>query len=279
MTARDREELLNDRYGDQPKPKQMIWNDHVERLLAHRSVRNFLSEPLPEGALETLVAAAQSASASSNLHQWSVVAVSDPEIKAQLAELSYSGSVGSKATYINEAPVVLLWVADTSRNHEISTNGGGSTEVYDYLDAFLMASIDTALAAQNAATAAESIGLGVCFLGVMRNQSAKVAELIGLPKYAYVTFGMCIGIPDPVRPSGVRPRPRQDVVLHHNSYNSERPTGWLEDYEKAFLQFRELLGMKQKTWAGSVRFATTMPYMDGRENLRDAVEERGYLLR
>lgn len=279
MATREQEELLEARYGDQPKPETTIWNGHIEHLLAHRSVRSFLPGPLPSGAIETMVAAAQSASTSSNLHQWSVVAVSDPKVKSQLAKLAVSKAVGSKSVYIEEAPVVLLWVADTSRNHEISASNGGTTEVYDYVDAFLMASIDTALAAQNAVVAAESMGLGVCFLGVMRNQAAKVAELIGLPKYAYVTFGMCVGVPDPARPSGIRPRLRQDVVLHHDRYETDRPAGWLEDYEKAFLEFRELLGMRQKTWAEAVKSATAMPYMDGRENLRQAVEERGYLLR
>ena len=58
--------------GTQP-PAQ--WNAVLETMLAHRSVRGFLPDALPDGTLELLVAAAQSASTSSNLQVWSVVAV------------------------------------------------------------------------------------------------------------------------------------------------------------------------------------------------------------
>ncbi|WP_308013476.1 nitroreductase family protein [Streptomyces beigongshangae] len=68
-----RDALLEARYGQQATPENIIWNEQIEALLAHRSVRAFTDEPLPNGALETVVAAARSASTSSSLHQWSPV--------------------------------------------------------------------------------------------------------------------------------------------------------------------------------------------------------------
>ncbi len=64
------------RRDDSLKPSQ--WNETLDTLLAHRSHRNYLKEPLPPDALDIIVAAAQSASTSSNLQVWSVVAVEDP---------------------------------------------------------------------------------------------------------------------------------------------------------------------------------------------------------
>ena len=279
MATPEQDQLLQARYGGQAVPEHIVWNEQVAHLLRHRSVRAFLPEQLPTGALESIVAAGQSASTSSNLHQWSVVAVTDPVTKAELAHLARSESAGTRAAYIEEAPVVLLWVADMSRNHEITADRGVHPEVYEYVDAFLMASVDTALAAQNGVVAAESMGLGVCFLGMMRNHAKELADLIGLPKYSFVVFGMCVGRPDPARPGSIRPRPRQEVVLHRERYHMARPAKWLESYESAFHQFRERLGMSRKTWTTAVAYASTKPYMDGRENLRQAVEERGYLLR
>src|SRR5208282_3363001 len=64
------------------------WNDTLATILNHRSVRAFLPTRLPAGTLDLLIAAAQSASSSSNLQLWSVVAVEDPDRKARLSELA-----------------------------------------------------------------------------------------------------------------------------------------------------------------------------------------------
>lgn len=274
------QELLDARYGKGRTPENVIFNDQVRGLLSHRTVRTFLPEPLPEGALETMVAAAQSASASSNLHQWSVVAVTNPDLKKQLQHLARSESMGhAEQPYIAETATVLLWVADMSRNQAITEAHGGDTEVFEHLDSFLMSSVDAALAAQNAAVAAESIGLGFCYLGSLRNHAKELAELVNLPHLSYVAFGMAVGVPDQNRPSDIRPRPSQSVVLHHNRYEAAPLEQWLDGYEETFQEFRTRNQMKPKTWLESVTYASTKPYMDGRENLRETVQDRGYLLR
>lgn len=104
---------------------------------------------------------------------------------------------------------MLLWVADLSRGAGITKDAGKEPVVLDYLDSFLMASIDAALAAQNAAVAAESMSLGIVYLGVMRNIAKEVADIINLHDYSFVTFGMAVGLPDDTRTSSVRPRPAQ----------------------------------------------------------------------
>lgn len=273
QTAR-RAELLEQRYGIGREPKGIIWNDQVEHMMKHRSVRKYRTDPLPEGALETMVAAAQSASTSSNLHMWSVIAVTDPVIKSDLYRTSGHGN-----PFIEIAPVFLLWVADQSRNNSISKANGGSAIVHEHLDAFVMATIDTALAAQNAALAAESLGLGTVYIGGMRNKSKEVADLLNLPNYSYVTFGMAVGYPAQEAYVRLRPRPSQEVVLHRNYYESDRAVR-ISDYEEPFKSFREELGMKDKTFVEAVGFsANDLRYMDGREKLRHTVEGRGFKLR
>ncbi|MCA1185422.1 MULTISPECIES: NADPH-dependent oxidoreductase [unclassified Saccharopolyspora] len=272
--------LLRARYGDQPAPATILWNQQVEALLAHRSVRAFTDEPVPEGALETIVAAAQSASTSSNLHQWSVVAISEPETKRELARLTRSARTdGGGYDFVADAPTVLLWVADMSRSHAISSAHGGDPVVTDYLDAFLMASVDAALAAQNGMVATESLGLGGVYLGSLRNHAEELAELVDLPPYAYVVFGTAIGIPDETRPSAVRPRPAQNVVLHHEKYDHADHAEWVRDYEAATTVFRTENGLRDKTWAEAVVTGTGFDYMDGRENLRPTLQRRGFGLR
>ena len=66
------------RYGAQVPPPG-VWNDTLDLLLSHRSVRHYAADPLPPGALEAALAAAQSASTSSNLHyQFKNTATSAP---------------------------------------------------------------------------------------------------------------------------------------------------------------------------------------------------------
>jgi nitroreductase len=273
-------ELLRKRYGFQSTTKNIHWNQYIELLLNHRSVRHYLKESLETGVIETMVAAAQSASRSSNLNQWSVVVITDPDLKEKISRVSQREAGGVGNPYIEQAPVLLLWIADLSRSNTIAKQAGGNAEIHDYLDAFVMATVDAALAAQNAAIAAESMGLGVVYIGAMRNQSREIAELIGLPDYSYVTFGMVVGKPDPDHLNSIRPRPSQEVVLHYNNYNMVNSLDALDTYEESFQKFRKEQKMKEKQWKKDVAYtANSLDYMHGRQNLRTTVEERGFKLK
>lgn len=90
------------RYGEPDASALLAWSDIIDQLLDHRSVRAFTAEPLPEGAVQTLIAAVQSASTSSNLQVWSVVTVQDADRKALLSALA-----GNQA-YIRQAPLFVV---------------------------------------------------------------------------------------------------------------------------------------------------------------------------
>jgi len=75
-------------------------------LLEHRSVRAYTDQPVDDEALQLAIAAAQSASSSSNLQPWSVIAVRDPARRARLAALA------GGQRHVAEAPLFLAWVAD-----------------------------------------------------------------------------------------------------------------------------------------------------------------------
>lgn len=78
--------LWQQRYRDPNAAAPAVDNPVIDHLLAHRSVRQYLNTPLPAGTLETLLAAAQSASTSSNLQAWSLLAIEDPAHKARLPQ-------------------------------------------------------------------------------------------------------------------------------------------------------------------------------------------------
>jgi len=267
--------LLRARYGEADAPGGIALNAVIATLLAHRSVRHFLPDPLPAGTLETLVAAAQSAATSSNLQSWSVIAVEAAETRARLA--AWSGGSGD---FVARAPLFLCWLADLSRLERVAESHGRVLEANAYLEAFMVALVDAALAAQNAAVAAESLGLGVVYVGALRNRPQAVAEELGLPPGCVAAFGMAIGHPDPDRPAEVKPRLPQSVVLHRERYGSAAEGEAVARYDETLARFSRAQGMAADHWTGRVldRLGTTAA-LRGRERMRAILNSLGFGLR
>ena len=158
----DKGAALGRRYGA-AVPQAGPWNATIASLLEHRSVRGYKPDPVPPGTLETLIAAAQSAATSSNMQWCSAIAITDPARKKVLAEIAG----GQK--HIEECPLFIAWVADMARNQGISAEQQIEFACMPWLETFMVACIDVALAAQNAVVAAESLGLSTVYIGAMRN--------------------------------------------------------------------------------------------------------------
>ncbi|MDR2031825.1 MAG: nitroreductase family protein [Azoarcus sp.] len=269
------QQLIAARYGDDALPAPSACSHVIESLLGHRSVRAYLPDPVSDDQLAAIVAAAQSASSSSNLQAWSVVAVRDTMRRAKLADLS-----GGQA-HVAEAPLQLVWLADLARLERLTRITQRPGEALDYLEMFLVAALDAALAAQNAAAAAESIGLGTVYIGALRNKPEEVAELLGLPPRTVAVFGLCVGKPDPARPADIKPRPPQAVVLHHERYSLDAQEAGIEAYNAAMARFYARQGMDvHGTWAvhSSKRVANAAA-LSGRDRLAEALRERGFALK
>lgn len=266
---------LSARYGSADAPHEARLNAFIEQLMSHRSVRAYLPEPVSEAALEAMIAAAQSAASSSNLNLWSVVAVRDQGTRDRLAELA-----GDQA-HVREAPLQLVWLADLDRLRQVATRLERPAEGLDYTELFLTAVIDAALAAQNAAAAAESLGLGTVYIGGMRNQPEAVAETLGLPPEVFAVFGMCVGHPDPTHPAAVKPRPPQRVVLHRERYDREVQQAGLEAYDRTMTQFYAEQHMNVRgTWGvHSARRVAGPDSLSGRDRLVDALHALGFKLK
>lgn len=267
-------ELLRSRYGES-NFKPDIWNDSLTTLFSHRSIRAYLPNPLPPGTLEILVAAAQSASTSSNLQTWSVVAVEDPERKATLSTLARNQA------HIRQCPLFLVWLADLARLAYIAENRGLPHEGLDYLEMFLMAAIDATLAAQNAAVAAESLGLGTVYIGAMRNRPEEVAEVLGLPPHVFAVFGLCVGYPDPAVNTAIKPRLPQSAVLHRETYKlaaQEDAIAHYNDVMKAFYAEQQMNVTGDWT-EHSVNRVASAESLSGRDRLREALKNLGFQLR
>ncbi|NKZ09575.1 NADPH-dependent oxidoreductase [Mycolicibacterium septicum DSM 44393] len=256
------------RYGD----IDAVLGVHSETLalqLAHRSVRKFTAEPVTDEQLSALVAAAQSAATSSNLQPWSVIAIRDPQRKARLATLA------NNQQFINEAPLFLVWVADLGRARRLAQRSGAALDGADYLETTIIGFVDTALAAQNAVVAAESLGLGAVFVGAIRNHPEEVAAELGLPPHAVATFGLAVGTPDPTENAGIKPRLPQDAVLHRERYDAQAADSHLPGYDERLAVYNNRYGLSG-SWSERVLSRLAGPHsLSGRHRLREQLERLG----
>jgi nitroreductase len=268
------QQRLRERYGDPSIEPPEVWSAVVDHLLDHRSVRRFLPDPVTEAQLRTIIAAAQSAPSSSNLHAWSVVAVTDTALRERLAEL-----VGDQPA-VRAAPLQLVWLADLSMLEGLSKAKNFPAQGLDFLEMFVIGAIDASLASQNAAIAAESVGLATVYIGGIRNRIDEVAQLLGLPPRVAPVFGLCVGTPDPKQPTAVKPRPPQSVVLHRERYDPAAALPGLEAYEKALARFYEGQSVKVENWImRSLRRVASPQALTGRDRLRDALQRMGFPLK
>lgn len=200
-------------------------NAILTQIHAHASVRHYRPDPVPREMVEQIVEAGQRASTSSNLQAYSVIAVTRPEVRAELAHLC-----GDQA-HVAEAPVFLAWCADLARL-DLACVNRGYAQVADYVENFLIATIDTAIAAQNAALAAESLGLGICYIGSLRNHPLDVIRLLALPRLTFPLFGLTLGWP--ARPPRPKPRLPLRAVLHWERYQPDQNEA-LAEYDRTMI--------------------------------------------
>ena len=223
-------------------------------------MRGFLPDPVPAGTLETLIAAAQSAATSSNMQFWSAIAVSDPAKRKILAEIA------GDQKHIEQCPLYICWVADLSRNQRVGEAEKTDLESMPWLETFMVACIDAALAAQNAVVAAQSIGLRTVYIGAMRNDPVRVAELLGLPPRAFVVFGLCVGYADPKAKNEVKPRLPQSIVLHHERYDPAPESRDRPAYDAEMSKFSARHELQAATWTQRVlNRMGPLKSMNGRE--------------
>jgi len=206
---------------------ETVLTETIKTMAAHASVRQYKPDPVPQEALEAILTAARSASTSSNLQMYSIIVVTDPERREQLAQLS------GDQDQIRQAPVFLVFCPDLHRLERVCQRQGYPF-ADRYMEMFIQAVVDAALAGQNAAVAAESLGLGICFVGGIRNRPLEVARLLKLPPRTFALFGLTVGYPA-YQPK-IKPRLPAEVTVHREEYSEAGLEEGLAAYDSIMAQ-------------------------------------------
>jgi nitroreductase len=251
------------RFGDD-SPANLI--DSV--FLRHRSVRDYSDREVPEALIRELIGAAQSAATSSNLQLWSAVSVQDKQLREQIA------IAAADQRQVRNAPWFFAFLADHHRLKRAASDVGEEAEGLDYAEFFIMALIDAALAAERMVCAAESIGLGICYIGAMRNDPQRISELLHLPEGVFCPFGLCVGYPVPGTSAEIKPRLTQDAVWFRESYSGDIDVAEYDERMSAFYESQKMKG--EVTWSMRSGRRVDNHHLTGREVLKEWLESRGF---
>lgn len=161
--------------------------DTIEILKNHRSIRRYKSTPVPQGLIDRMVEAGARASNTGNMQLYSVIVTQEKERIEALSKLHY----GQGST----APLFLTICADVNRYHHWCRLRG-CDEPYGNFLWLLSATVDASLFAQNICVAAESEGLGFCYLGTVMYNTAQIATLLEIPKGVVPVITLSMGYPD-----------------------------------------------------------------------------------
>jgi len=183
----------------------------IKLLMEHRSIRRFTDQEIPEDVLQSLIEAGQMASTSSYIQAVSVIRVVDVSNRSAFTELA------GNQKYVATAAEFLVFCADLNRNDTRASRTTQDSLDYAWTEQFIAATVDVSLFAQNVVIAAESMGLGCCYIGGIRNDPDRVTELLNLPQLVYPVFGLCIGYP--AQQPEIRPRLPLQTVLHQDRYS------------------------------------------------------------
>ena len=184
-------------------------------LSSHRSIRKYTDRPVDRALIENLLETAiQGSSNTGNMQTYSVVVTTGEELKKTLSPAHFGQPM------VVQAPVVITFCADFHR-FSLWCEQREAQPGYDNFESFISAAVDTVVLAQSFALAAESQGLGICYLGTTTYNAAEIIEALQLPPLVVPVTTLTVGYPaeDPA----LTDRLPLSAVIHHEKY---------EDYTK-----------------------------------------------
>lgn len=181
----------------------------IEQMLQHRSIRKYKPDPVSDDLLSEVLQAGLRASSSGNMQVCSVIVTRDRALREQLYKPHMEQSM------VLEAPVLLTFCADFHRMRQWLRLSDAPDNFDDFFS-FMLAAIDTCLSAQNVALAAESRGLGICYMGSTFAHCDQIGAILKLPKNVVPIVGFSLGYPDEA--PALRDRLPLDGIVHHETY-------------------------------------------------------------
>jgi nitroreductase len=211
----------------------------LEVLMQHRTIRKYRDQDIPEELMNRILEAGCRASTTGNMQVYSIVVSRDPDMKKQLAGCHFNQPM------VAQAPVVLTFCADFNRFNKWCRQSNADPG-YDNFLSFFTAAIDALLVAQNVCIAAESEGLGICYLGTTTYLAGKIIDLLHLPKGVVPVTTVTIGWPD--EQPGLVDRLPLEAIVHRETYQDYTMEAISRHYaaKEAMAEYRKFVAENNK---------------------------------
>ena len=189
-------------------------NEILSSLHQRKSVRVYTGEPVSPAAKRAILEAACAAPTAGNQQLYTILDITDQALKDRLAETC------DHQPFIARAELVLIFCADCQKWYDAFAAGGCAPRKPGAGD-LLLAFSDANIAAQNAVTAAESLGLGSCYIGDIMERCQEQRRLLSLPDYVFPAVMLVFGRPTRQQADRVKPgRCPLEQIVHQNGYRS-----------------------------------------------------------
>ncbi|MES2962651.1 MAG: nitroreductase family protein [Bdellovibrionota bacterium] len=248
------------------------------QVIERRSIRKYKPDPVPEEVLKRILEAATRSSSSGNMQAYSVIVTSDPSIRAEMLKAHFDQRM------VVEAPLFLTFCADFHRMREWLVLREAPMN-FDNFMSFMIAAIDSILAAQTASLAAEAEGLGICFLGTTLASCGDLAKILQCPSHVVPVVGFCMGYADespaprdrlPLESLVHRERYEQKAV--EEAYRIREVTGWKRYLESPELRKKiEDSGVENLAQVYTKLKYTRESHVEYSRAVTTCLEERGFL--
>jgi len=187
-------------------------NETIRQLYERKSTRAFEDRPIPAEAKEAILRAAVMAPTAGNQQLYTILDITDQGIKEQLVKTC------DNQPFIAAAPMVLIFCADCRKWYEAFRAAGCEPRKPGVGD-LLLAVSDANIAAQNAVAAAESLGIGSCYIGDVMENAEIHQQMLHLPRYVFPAAMLVFGYPTQQQKERVKPaRVAMRHVVHENGY-------------------------------------------------------------
>lgn len=163
-------------------------NAIIQALFDRKSVRSFMEKDICEADRNLILDAAIQAPTAGNQMLYTIIDVRDQAIKDELADSC------DDQPFIATAPFVLVFLADCRRWLDCYESTGAEPRKPGVGD-FILATQDAMIAAQNAVTAADSLGIGSCYIGDILENHDRVFSLLKLDPYVVPVTLLVFGYP------------------------------------------------------------------------------------
>jgi FMN reductase (NADPH) len=248
--------------------EKLNYRSTIEVMAGHASCRRFTDESINHDLLETLIETATRASTSSNMQCYSIISITEPDRKKHLAEFC------ADQVQIHQSAVFLAFCVDLHKTELCATMHDEPVHQLALTEALLLGVVDTSLVMQNLAVAAESVGLGICMIGAMRNNPHDVRKALSLPKHVFALAGMCLGWP--AEKNDPKPRLPLDAIWHREQYRDDDDLRQsINAYDSILATFYESQGLHPKDPRWSKIMCSRLAAIAQRNKIGQLIADQG----